>query len=246
MMEFETQEKPSLFLPNFKYFREGKNTVQLELRGNYLRPERTRFWVNGVTANWVQQGTTGNRTALIKTLSPVELMLFAQTPATVVSDAQNPPADFVSDVPANIQVMQFESNQFKAGSNQILIVAENLVNSVSASYTVQAGVGDLSIEEIYAFPSPARVRATPFIQFSYVLSRDADVNIKLYTPQGMLLKEFNALKGQPGGLANYNAIPWDGIDQYGNAVANGVYLYVITVKEGGRTLVEKRKFGILL
>jgi hypothetical protein len=61
-----------------------------------------------------------------------------------------------------------------------------------------------------------------------------------------MIKELSAGKGQPGGKVGFNAVPWDGVDQFGNEVANGLYLYVLTVNDGQNKIVQKKKVGILL
>ena len=49
---------------------------------------------------------------------------------------------------------------------------------------------------------------------------------------GRLIRRMDA----PGEL-NYNEVEWDGVDQDGDPVANGLYLYVIEAKGSDGTVV---------
>jgi flagellar hook assembly protein FlgD len=75
--------------------------------------------------------------------------------------------------------------------------------------------------------------------FRYELSQDAQVSIKIFTVAGRMIKKFEPLQGRVG----YNIFPyaWDGRDDVGDPVANGVYLYKIsaTSQRGEETLTTE-------
>ena len=55
------------------------------------------------------------------------------------------------------------------------------------------------------------------------------MTIKIYTVSGRLIKILPNLPGDPG----FNASPWDGLDEDGDRLANGVYLYKILARGTG-------------
>ena len=75
--------------------------------------------------------------------------------------------------------------------------------------------------------------------FTYHLFNDntAEVNIKIYTIAGRLIKTIYAASGDVG----YNETFWDGRDSNNETIANGVYFYKITAKDGKKTteLIER-------
>jgi hypothetical protein len=67
--------------------------------------------------------------------------------------------------------------------------------------------------------------------FAYVLTENADrFSIKLYTVSGKRIRVF-----EEGDLtsADYHEVEWDGKDEWGDEIANGVYFYRITAVKGG-------------
>jgi len=83
-------------------------------------------------------------------------------------------------------------------------------------------------------------------RFTYVLTDDADdVNIKIYTVSGRLVKTFSHL---PKGVG-YHEYPrtvlgWDCRDDSGVYLANGVYFYKIIARRGGKTIERIQKMAI--
>ncbi len=92
---------------------------------------------------------------------------------------------------------------------------------------------DLAIERVLNVPNPTP-EAT---DFTYILSRPAEVAIRIYTVSGRLIR---ILEGLPG-RAGYNQVRWDGRDADGHLLANGVYLYTVTADDGQKRVREKER-----
>ena len=92
---------------------------------------------------------------------------------------------------------------------------------------------DLAIERVLNVPNPTP-EAT---DFTYILSRPAEVVIRIYTVSGRLIR---ILEGVPG-RAGYNQVRWDGRDADGHLLANGVYLYTVTADDGQKRVREKER-----
>jgi flagellar hook assembly protein FlgD len=60
----------------------------------------------------------------------------------------------------------------------------------------------------------------------YRLSRDADVDIKIFTISGETVRHDKGIQGRAG----MNSYPWDGRNSAGKAAASGTYLYKIHAK----------------
>jgi hypothetical protein len=93
--------------------------------------------------------------------------------------------------------------------------------------------GELRLEEVLNYPNPFETSTT----FTFKLSRDAEISIKIFTVDGRLIRRLDNIFGEPG----FNMIPWDGRDDVGDELANGVYLYKLTatVHTGEREHTEE-------
>jgi len=88
----------------------------------------------------------------------------------------------------------------------------------------------LVIRNLLNYPNPFTDGTT----FTFYLSDEAEVRIRIFTTAGRLVAELPP----QAGVFGFNAVPWDGLDQDGDPLANGVYLYKITARQGEQ-VVEK-------
>lgn len=108
---------------------------------------------------------------------------------------------------------------------------DNFNNFSTADITFEVtNQKELLLRDVLNCPNPFKPHSEN-TTFTYVLSRPAHVTIKLYTVAGRLictLKQGEVMQG-------YNeSRPWDGTDQDGDHVANGVYLYKIIARAEGK------------
>jgi len=105
-------------------------------------------------------------------------------------------------------------------------------NTVNFSFLIST---TLKLEKVVNFPNPMQQDT----KFTYYLLNDnpADVSIKIYTVAGRLIKTIQTFSNQVG----YNEIYWNGTDEFGDEIANGVYFYKITAKNGSEKteLIER-------
>ena len=125
---------------------------------------------------------------------------------------------------------------------------DNANNSSIQSIVFRVIPGDeLRVEEVLNYPNPfSPARGT---HFTFKLSQDAEVEIKVFTVDGRLIKRFEHVFGEPG----FNIVPsdpdegWDGTDDMGDELANGVYLYkIITKANTGEKTLQKEVIGRLM
>jgi hypothetical protein len=97
---------------------------------------------------------------------------------------------------------------------------------------------DVQIDNIINAPNPFEKDTV----FTYDLTQEPDdVTIKIYTVSGRLIKIFQNASATRG----YNEQYWDGRDEYGHKLANGVYLYKIIIKTEGKKLEKYGKLAVL-
>lgn len=82
----------------------------------------------------------------------------------------------------------------------------------------------LKIENIYNYPNPMKDNTT--FMFQHNFDSPLNVMIKIFTVSGKVIKEIS----QNNISEKFVAINWDGKDNDGDFIANGTYLYKLTVK----------------
>jgi hypothetical protein len=108
-------------------------------------------------------------------------------------------------------------------------------------------VSDFDIINIGNYPNPVLTRdeSTTFI---YTLTDKADdVNIKIYTVSGRLVKTITKGAATRAGLTgtDYHEVEWDCRTDDGDMLANGVYFYRITARKDDQKVVKTKKMSIL-
>ena len=122
--------------------------------------------------------------------------------------------------------VSYPLRDISAGEHTIQIKAWDNSNNSSIIESIFTVVSDeeLAIRNPLNYPNPMKNETT----FTFELSREAEVTLRIFTVAGRLIKKFEPVYGQIG----YNVFPleWDGTDDDGDKLANGVYLYKITAK----------------
>ncbi len=127
-----------------------------------------------------------------------------------------------------------------AGQHTLTINAwDNLNNFNEKQVTfTTASAQDLTIANVVNYPNPFEDETTFTFQFQSP-NGIADATIKVYTVTGRLIRQIEDF-ARPG----FNKIPWDGRDEDGNLLANGVYLYKIVINDGEKTIEKIDKLAI--
>jgi hypothetical protein len=115
---------------------------------------------------------------------------------------------------------------------------DNLNNPTSSeiSFQVVESAG-LVLHNVVNYPNPFSDETN----FTFKLlgaALDTDVKIKIYTVTGRLIRSIEHIAPPVDG---FNYYPWDGRDDDGDLIANGVYLYKVIVKnaEEQKEVIEK-------
>ena len=164
------------------------------------------------------------------------------------------PSDYVISVnPTGVNRIPIKYQINLSRGSYGLVVDCKDVNGNFNSREIQFIVNDrFDIVNVANYPNPVvGVALDPKndgrTRFTYVLTDDADaVSIKIYTVSGRLVKTFANL---PTGVG-YHEFPrtlygWDCKDEQGFLLANGVYFYKITAKQGSKTIEKTHKMAIL-
>ncbi|MGQ9701362.1 MAG: type IX secretion system sortase PorU [bacterium] len=116
-------------------------------------------------------------------------------------------------------------------------VSDNIFNQTIKKVILNTNIYErISIENILVYPNP--VKNYNGIWLTYNLSQSAKVTIKIYTIAGRLVRIMPEIPCHPG----YNQKFWDGRDEYGDNLSNGVYLVYILAEGNSGTDKKIEKF----
>jgi Peptidase family C25 len=105
----------------------------------------------------------------------------------------------------------------------------NNYKRIEADFEVIESDDELRLDDVLNWPNPFKENTN----FTFELSSDASIEIKIFTASGRMIKEIGPIQGYAG--FNYPEgtdlkLQWDGRDRFGDQIANGVYLYKVTAK----------------
>lgn len=97
-------------------------------------------------------------------------------------------------------------------------------STASVSFNLTPATG-LKLQQVLNYPNPFATTT----DFTFFLTQPADVTITIYTVRGVKIATLNPDQTLPAG---FNFISWDGKDQYGDPISNGIYLYKVQARSG--------------
>jgi len=124
------------------------------------------------------------------------------------------------------------------GDHLLEVVARDATGNSLYSRVDFRVLSELKLLRVLNYPNPFASETS----FTYILTQPADqVSIKIYTLAGRLIRK---LEGLPG-FAGFNHFLWDGRDQDGDPLANGVYLYKVIAKSGDQQVEVIEKLVVM-
>jgi hypothetical protein len=136
--------------------------------------------------------------------------------------------------------LSYHLDDLEAGNHHLKLEAWDNLNNPSVeelSFRV-ASVEGLVLSDVVNFPNPFKDETNFTFQ---LLGSDAgtELEIKIYTITGRLIKTLDNLVPPDNGF-NYD-YPWDGRDDDGDIVANGVYIYKLIIRNESeqKEVIEK-------
>jgi len=122
--------------------------------------------------------------------------------------------------------IEYQFEELDPGPHHLRMRAWDVHNNSSTNeiFFQVATTDKLSVQNVYNYPNPFQ-RETVFT-FQHNQSVPIDVEIKVYTVAGRLiaqLKEFSVTD-------RFVRVPWNGLDDDGDRIANGVYFYKVIAR----------------
>ncbi|HZW39744.1 MAG TPA: type IX secretion system sortase PorU [Ignavibacteriaceae bacterium] len=150
----------------------------------------------------------------------------------ILNGRENDPIDFTNYFEGDLDSggksgkITYQLNNLENGEHSLLVKAWDVFNnfsSESVNFKVVSS-DELTITDVLNYPNPFSSNTS--FTFQQNLRNPLDVKISVYTVAGRLIKKIESF-GLTAGFVN---IDWDGRDEDGNVLANGTYLYKISIK----------------
>lgn len=104
-------------------------------------------------------------------------------------------------------------------------------------------VNESAITHFYPYPNPFSTAC----RFVYTLTGSVlpdEIKVQVMTVSGRVVRELSMNElGVPKIGNNITELPWDGTDEYGDRLANGVYFYKVFIQMNGQTVKHRETAG---
>lgn len=147
-----------------------------------------------------------------------------------------------SDTTYKSGTIEYDFTGLSLGRNTLKLKAWDTYNNSSEAIIEfeVASTSTLQVSNVYNYPNP--FAGNTAFTFHHNYPADINVKIKVYTVAGRLIKEIN----KPGISDKFVVIDWDGKDQDGETLGNGVYIYKLVVESvDGLSVTNTGKLAVL-
>ena len=120
------------------------------------------------------------------------------------------------------------------------------VNSNSSQANIEFTVQEkeeISLDHVLNYPNPFTTKTDFYFEHNQVCS-NLEAQIQIFTISGRLVKTINKDVLTEGFRSQ--AITWDGLDDFGDKLGKGVYVYKIKVKSPDGKIAEKLEKLVIL
>lgn len=126
--------------------------------------------------------------------------------------------------------VSYPLGSLEKGKHTVSLKAWDNFNNSSSSYAEFTYYSEdaYSIGQLYNYPNPFSESTQFTFEISQPVSYSSDITIKIYTVAGRLIKVIENIWIDKPGI--FVSEPWDGRDEDGSRLANGVYFYKIIAR----------------
>ncbi len=140
---------------------------------------------------------------------------------------------------------RYPLSKLEPGRHLIKVEAWDILNNRSEKiieFTVVDGNSD-KLRHVLNYPNP--FSSVTNFRFEHDLpDQELDIAVNIYSMSGKIVKSISRSKISPG--YQISDISWDGTDDYGNKLANGIYIYKIKVFSPEYNISRESKFEKLV
>ena len=127
--------------------------------------------------------------------------------------------------------VRFPLEDLEEGRHTLRIKAWDVANNSAEGYTefVVSESSELALRHVLNYPNPFTDRTCFQFDHNYA-NQELRVLVQIFTVSGRLVKTIERQMFSDGAIRQDDCIEWDGLDDFGNRLARGVYLYKVRVQ----------------
>ena len=141
--------------------------------------------------------------------------------------------------------VQYPLNNLKDGIHNIEVEAWDVYNNVGYGSTefVVASDASSALQRVLNYPNPFTT-STNFLFEHNLPGQEMDIQIQIFTISGKLIKTIRETRAPESYYVR--DIHWDGLDEYGDRLARGTYIYKVTVKTVNNNITKTSDYQKLV
>ena len=158
--------------------------------------------------------------------------------------------DRVEFLPASVQEntaeIIFRPELLQDGRYSLTVAGKDRSDNASGRYAYQRNfevVNQMKISNVLTYPNPF----TTETRFVYTLTgseQPSTFRIQILTVSGRVVRDIDLLATETLKIGTHRTdFVWDGTDEYGDLLANGVYLYRVITADNSGSVIEKHDTG---
>ena len=141
--------------------------------------------------------------------------------------------------------IQYNFSKLDIGRHTLSLKVWDVNNNSSESHLeffVQ-GKEELALDHVLNYPNPFTTKTEFYFEHNQVC-RELETQIQIFTISGRIVKTLNQSVLTNG--FRTAGIQWDGLDEFGDQLAKGVYIYRVKVKSPSGKIAEKTEKLVIL
>ncbi|MBI5219785.1 MAG: type IX secretion system sortase PorU [Bacteroidia bacterium] len=139
----------------------------------------------------------------------------------------------------------YDFSSLSIGQHNLKLKVWDVNNNSSETYTefIVANSSELVLDHIFNYPNPFTTNTNFYFDHNQP-NTDLDVMIQIFTVTGKLIKTIEAKVFSSG----YHSAPinWNGLDDFGDRIGRGVYIYRIKVRPPTGKIIDKFEKLVIL
>jgi len=141
--------------------------------------------------------------------------------------------------------VKYQLRDLSTGMHKLKIRAWDILNNVSEKELEFEVANDaaLTLEHVLNYPNPFTTHTSFFFEHNHP-GENLDVLVQIFTISGKLVKTISTSMYSEGNRSK--AIEWDGLDDFGDKLGKGTYVYRLKVRTSDGKYAEKIEKIVLL
>jgi hypothetical protein len=141
--------------------------------------------------------------------------------------------------------IRYQLSALSPGTHNVKLKVWDVYNNSNFAYTefLVAQSASLALDHVLNYPNPFTTHTQFFFEQNQCCT-SLDVQVQIYTVSGKLVKTINTTQYAEGFRSD--GIDWDGLDDYGDQIGRGVYVYRVKIRNDQGETADKYERLVIL